>query len=472
MSDRSRNSSSDAGRLPVAVIGAGPVGLAAAAHLMARGEEPLVLEAGPSVGTAVREWVHVRFFSPWRYSVDEASAGLLEARGWQRPDPETFPTGGDLVARYLEPLAATPELAPRIRFGSRVRGITRQGFDKLKTAGREHAPFVLHVAADDGNEEQVLARAVIDTSGTWASPNPLGASGLPAMGERALADRLWYGIPDVLGTDRDRYADKTTLVAGRGASAFNTLIDLAKLAREEPETRIVWTVRGKLGANTFGGGEADQLPERGALGQWVRRLVDAGTVRVYEDAGVTRLEQSDGRIAVFAGERELATVDQIVVTTGFRPDLSFLSELRLGLDPALEAPVALAPLIDPNEHSCGTVRPHGAVELAQPEPDLYVAGMKSYGRAPTFLLMTGYEQVRSIAAALVGDWEAAREVQLDLPETGVCSTSIDAADAPCCAPDLTEAAPVPVFANRAESGWTRAESELVTAGGSCCGSNG
>ena len=47
--------------------------------------------------------------------------------------------------------------------------------------------------------------------------------------------------------------------------------------------------------------------------------------------------------------------------------------------------------------------------------------MKSYGRAPTFLLRTGYEQVRSVAAALAGDWEAARQVELVLPETGVCN---------------------------------------------------
>lgn len=458
-------------KLPVAVIGAGPVGLAAAAHLLARGEEPLVLEAGPSVGTTVREWAHVRFFSPWRYSVDDAAAGLLEARGWHRPDPETFPTGGDLVARYLEPLAATPELNSRIRFGRKVNGITRLGFDKLKTAGREDAPFVLHSGTGD-DDQQVLARAVIDTSGTWTSPNPLGASGLPATGECRFADRLWYGIPDVLGAHRERYAGKTTLVAGRGASAFNTLIDLARLTGEEPETRIVWTLRGKLGAGIYGGGEADQLPERGALGQWVQELVAAGTVRVYDDAGITQLEGDGERITVLAGERELDTVDEIVVTTGFRPDLSFLSELRLGLDPPLEAPVALAPLIDPNEHSCGTVRPHGAVELAQPEPDFYIAGMKSYGRAPTFLLMTGYEQVRSIAAALVGDWEAAREVQLVLPETGVCCTTVATTDAPCCAPDLVEATPVALFGNRDESGSERPEPELVTAGTPCCGGNG
>jgi ubiquinone/menaquinone biosynthesis C-methylase UbiE len=100
-----------------------------------------------------------------------------------------------------------------------------------------------------------------------------------------------------------------------------------------------------------------------------------------------------------------------------------LGEVRLDLDPALESPRALAPLIDPSIHSCGTVPPHGAEQLAQPEPGLFVVGMKSYGRAPTFLMLTGYEQVRSVVAALAGDLQSARRVELELPKTGVCSSS-------------------------------------------------
>ncbi|MFE6487306.1 flavoprotein, partial [Streptomyces sp. NPDC057757] len=113
-------------------------------------------------------------------------------------------------------------------------------------------------------------------------------------------------------------------------------------------------------------------------------------------------------------------VDEVIVLTGFRPDLSFLAEVRLGLDERLQAPTALAPLIDPNAHSCGTVYPHGVKELSHPEKGVYLVGMKSYGRAPTFLAMTGYEQVRSIAASIAGDQEAAERVELTLPETGVC----------------------------------------------------
>jgi hypothetical protein len=112
-----------------------------------------------------------------------------------------------------------------------------------------------------------------------------------------------------------------------------------------------------------------------------------------------------------------------------------LRELRLELDPIVESPATLAPLIDPNVHSCGSVPPHGAAELRQPEKDFYIVGMKSYGRAPTFLMLTGYEQVRSVACALTGDWEGARDVQLVLPETGVCSSDVGdlaAAGSGCC----------------------------------------
>jgi hypothetical protein len=136
-------------------------------------------------------------------------------------------------------------------------------------------------------------------------------------------------------------------------------------------------------------------------------------------------------VIVISQSGPLPSVDEIVAATGFRPDLSLLGELRTSLDPALESPVALAPLIDPNVHSCGTVPPHGVDELSHPEPDLYIVGMKSYGRAPTFLTLTGYEQVRSIVAALVGDWESAREVRLVLPGTGVCS--VDRSGGSSCA---------------------------------------
>jgi thioredoxin reductase len=384
-----------------------------------------VLEAGPAVGHAVRQWSHVRLFSPWEYTVDQAALRLLEAIGWNMPDPHAYATGGEMVERYLEPLATRTALAGHIRTSARVTGVARTGFDKVKTKGRAEAPFELRYRDGTGNDDRVIrADAVIDTSGTWFTPNPAGASGLPAIGERDAAARIVYGMPDVLGRDRNRYAGKRVAVVGAGHSAVGTLIDLAGLARSAAGTQVLWLIRGDDPAKSFGGGANDKLVERGALGERLARLVAEGIVKVETNFRVTHIGETAARLRLGAGSpsggRE-AVVDELIVATGFRPELGFLGELRLALDPALECPPALAPLIDPNVHSCGTVRPHGARELGQPEPGFYFAGMKSYGRAPTFLMLTGYEQVRSIAAELAGDTEAARRVELVLPETGVCS---------------------------------------------------
>jgi thioredoxin reductase len=427
-------------QLPVAIIGAGPVGLAAAAHLHERGLPFVILEAGPTVGHAMRLWGHVQMFSSWQHNVDAAAARLLAPTGWQVPDPEAYPTGGAMAEQYLAPLAALPQIAPHLRLGMRVIAVTRAGADKMKNAGREQAPFELHVANADGHEELVRARAVIDASGTYHTPNPLGASGLLAPGERALAASIVYGIPDVLGAQRGRYAGRRVLVAGSGHSAFNTVLDLAKLAEEAPGTEITWVVRRGAMGQAYGGGVNDALPARGELGRRVQALVERGVITLITSWRTDRLSQTVDGIVVSAGEQSLEPVDEIIVATGLRPDLAMLSELRLGLDPAVEAPTALAPLIDPNHHSCGTVRPHGVDELTHPEPGFYMIGMKSYGRAPTFLLLTGYEQARSVVAALAGDWEAARRVELELPETGVCSGPVAAGGvtgASCCTPAVT-----------------------------------
>ncbi|MEU2110837.1 NAD(P)-binding domain-containing protein [Streptomyces sp. NPDC019507] len=407
--------------LPVVVIGAGPIGLAAAAHLVERGLEPLVLEAGTSAGSAVREWSHVRLFSTWAEVVDPAAEKLLAPTGWVRPDGSTYPTGGDWAQRYLQPLADV--LGDRVRFGARVTGVSRLGRDRVVDADRERQPFTVHLARADGTEERITASAVIDASGTWATPGPLGGDGLPALGERTAADRISYRVPDLRDDAvRARYAGRRTAVVGSGASAFTALAQLADLATDAPGTHAVWILRRGISGSTFGGGEADQLPARGALGLAAKAAVDEGHADAVTGFRTDAIERdADGRLVLVAEDgRRLEPVDEAIVLTGFRPDLTFLTELRLALDERLQAPVELAPLIDPNVHSCGTVYPHGVGELSHPEKDVHLVGMKSYGRAPTFLAMTGYEQVRSIAAALAGDHEAAARVELTLPETGVC----------------------------------------------------
>src|SRR5918999_3207440 len=161
----------------VAIIGAGPTGLAAAAHALERNLRPIVLEGGPNVGHAVRQWSHVRMFSPWRYNVDAASGRLLHEAGWNSPDPDAYPTGGELAERYLDPLARRTQLAAHIRTDARVIAIARSGIDKVKTVGRETTPFEIRYRNGQG-PSALLADAVIDASGTWFSPNPAGANGL------------------------------------------------------------------------------------------------------------------------------------------------------------------------------------------------------------------------------------------------------------------------------------------------------
>ena len=434
---------------PVVVVGAGPVGLAAAAHLLERGLTPLVLEAGATAGASVAQWHHVRLFSRWGELVDPAAAKLLAPSGWSSPDPDTYPTGREWATAYLQPLAAA--LGEQVRFGTRVTGVARRGRDRVVDAGRDSEPLIVHATTAAG-EERITARAVIDASGTWTTPNPLGADGFPAVGERAAAERISYQVPDLTDPGvRARYAGRRVAVAGSGHSALTALVAFAQLAEQEPGTHVEWLLRrGQIGS-AFGGGEADQLPARGALGGRAADAVVAGHVTVVTGFRTAAVESTPGGVVVVAEDgQRVGPVDEVLAVTGFRPDLSWLSEVRLDLDPVLQAPRALAPLIDPNVHSCGTVYPHGAAELAQPEPGVFLVGMKSYGRAPTFLAMTGYEQVRSVVAAIAGDRAAAERVELVLPETGVCGgaglfdTAETAADAAGCCAASSEPVPVAV----------------------------
>lgn len=470
--------------LPIAVIGAGPVGLAAAAHLVSRNLPARVYEAGKTIAWNMRCWGHVRVFTPWRYCVDGAATALLEPHGWRMPAADAFPTADEIVREYLEPLARTPEFAGIVETGARVEAISRLGLDKVASRDRDERPFVLSIKTTNGTRRD-LVRAVIDASGTWATPNPLGSSGIPADGEAEFAERIAYGIPDVLGRHRADYAGRTTLVVGAGHSGANALLDLSRLAEVEPGTRFFWVTRSTNLIRIYGGGDADQLPARGELGADMRKLVESGRVRLTTGFSIVALRENDGRLLVEGetadGRQIIGPVDRIIAATGQRPDLSLTRELRLDLDPWLESAKALGPLIDPNEHYCGSVPPHGFRELAHPEKGFFTAGIKSYGRAPTFLLLTGYEQVRSIAAALAGDLEAAENVQLVLPETGVCVTRFPDPEnetAGCCggpAPKRADAccAADETAKNLGSDGcgcgeWTNMPAKVEASG--CCGS--
>lgn len=429
---------------PVVIIGAGPQGLAAAAHLTERGVDALVVERGTGPGAAVSEWGHVRLFSAWPELIDAAARRLLERTGWDAPD-RGYPTGAEWVSRYLQPLADA--LGNRIRYGTAVTGIARRGRDKVVDSGRRSQPFVVHATDAQGRDERIVARAVIDASGTWGRPNPAGADGFPAVGETAASDRISYRIPD----DVSSFAGAHVVVVGAGHSATHTVLRLSELARRDGGTRITWLLRRGSTAKLFGGGDGDELAERAVLGTRARKVIETGVVEVITGFRVAEIRDDAAGLTILSeAGGEIAGVDHVFALTGFRPDTGILRELRIDLDASLDAVAGIASEIDPNIHSCGSVSATGARQLAQPEQDFFIVGAKSYGRAPTFLALTGFEQVRSVAAHLAGDSEAAARTELVLPDTGVCGGSGDFGEdaGGCCgsAPSLIQLGARPVVA--------------------------
>ncbi len=401
--------------LPVAVIGAGPIGLATAAHLQARNLPFFVVEAG-NLAENVRSWSHVTLFSPWQYNIDPAAKVLLEKVGWVAPADEVIPTGKELIEYYLEPLAAI--FKEKIYSNHRVIAMTREETDRMKSTNRANSPFQLYVETTHGIKV-MKAGAIIDATGTWGNPNPVLSNGLWLKSERDLGDFIDYHIPNV-EQNKAIYANKKIAVVGGGHSAINSLLQLAELKTEFPQTKIIWVLRKQRVEDAFGGGSNDELAARGELGLRIAELVKNGTIDVKTPFRIQSISKNEQGIQLKASTGKIEGLDRLIVNTGNRPDFQMNSELRYEVETITEAVPALAPLIDPNEHSCGSVTAHGEKELRQPEPNFYIVGSKSYGRAPTFLMATGYEQIRSVVAHLAGDTQAAQQVQLNLPETGVC----------------------------------------------------
>lgn len=423
----------DLNELPIAVIGAGPVGLAAAANLVDRGQKFVLLEAGPKVGSNINEWNHVRLFSTWKYNIDKVAKKLLVESGWESPSLDTLPTGKELVEQYLEPLANLPEIKEHLKLNSKVISISKKGLDKMKDSGRDDTSFVIYVE-HQGLTKRIEAKAVIDATGTWSQPNPINADNIWTSDELSLQKHIFYGIPNIQGSQRERYIGKRVAVVGGGHSAINTILELSELGND---VQIYWIMRKKKVEDAYGGEGKDALEARGELGRKIHQLVDAGHVQVFTPFKIYSISKTNDGIE-FRGEYKdkdfkLPGIDEIITNTGSRPDFSFLREIRLSINAGTESVEALSPLIDPNLHSCGTVRPHGEEILRQPEKNFYIVGMKSYGRAPTFLMATGYEQIRSVVSYLSGDIEASKKVELELPETGVCSINlVTKSSSSCC----------------------------------------
>ncbi|MGP4065806.1 NAD(P)-binding domain-containing protein [Oceanobacillus sp. M65] len=407
-------------QLPVVIIGAGPVGLAAATHLVEYKIPFKILEKGETVGSNILEWGHVQLFSPWEYNTNQAAIQLLQEAGWQHPDKDKLPTGKELIEEYLQPLSELQVIQDNLQYNAEVISVTKDGADKLKSDSRNERPFVVHFR-NGASLGMTKASAIIDTSGSWQNPNPPFADGVWL--DSSLIKSVHTNIPAVQ-QEPEIFKNKHTVVIGAGHSALNSLMNLAELKETYPATKISWVLRRESPISAFGGETLDQLEARGALGASVHRLVQQGIVEVLAPFHVEGINYEGSHYTLTSREGEEVSVDELIVNTGARPDFNFLREIRYAVDPVVESTPALAPLIDPNLHSCGTVRPHGEEELRHPEANFYIAGVKSYGRAPTFLMTTGYEQVRSIVASIAGDVQAAKQVRLKLPETGVCKTNI------------------------------------------------
>ena len=279
------------------------------------------------------------------------------------PDPDRDPSGRELIDEYLAPLAAHPAIAPHLRFGERVLSVTRQGMDRVPSTGREQRPFEIVTVDADGSETRHLARAIIDASGTWDRPNPAGASGVPANGERTAAARISYGIPDVCGNQRERFAGRRVMVIGSGHSAMDSILGLDPApdrTSRRPRSCGRCGRRRPSGPSAVSTTISSPAAARSANGR--RRPSTPAPFGSSPRSASTRSRLGDGTVAV-TGETDdgddTIEVDEVIVATGFRPDFSAMSELRLDLHPWLESSRELGPLIDPNEHSCGTVPPHG-----------------------------------------------------------------------------------------------------------------
>ncbi|HWB00705.1 MAG TPA: NAD-binding protein [Pirellulales bacterium] len=392
----------------IVIIGAGPIGLEAALYARYLGYEVAVYDRG-AVGEHIRRWGHVPMFTPWKANVTPLGLAALRAQddAWQLPGADDLPTGVEFLERYVAPLAASDLLSDGIYQQTAVVAVAKQSLLKGELAGdpaRGDENFRVLLRTADGNERYDEADAVIDCSGTFGRHAALGAGGLPAIGEAAVADVIEYGIPDVLGAARNLYAGAHVLVVGAGHSAATTVVALAGL---EPRPNVTWLTR-REPAVTEGPVRSianDPLAQRERLVREANRLAANVDPAVRHLPG-TRIEaihrdpQRNGslRVTVAGLTSDTITVDRIIANVGYRPDGSIFSELQVGPSGTTDG------LADPTG---------GPPSLLTGEPNFYVLGAKSFGRNSHFLLSDGHRQIRDLFT-IVGD-RAALDLYRTMP---------------------------------------------------------
>lgn len=400
--------------LEIAIVGAGPIGIETALYALALGHRPTVFEAG-SAGENLKRFGFVDLFSPWRLNTSRLGLQAIRKMDLVPTDPEVCPTAAQFREGYILPLCR--HLGARVRCRTRVLGIARSGLLKGDAIGAEERrlrAFRLLLQRADGCEESALADCVVDASGVYQNPGALGDGGVPAPGERAAADRIEYHLPDVLGSDRARFAGKTVLLVGAGYSAGTVVVALSKLVREIPNTRVVWARRDRR-EQPLPRFPSDPLRLRDEIAAQANAIasVPPESVVVLSGATVERIEPSDGRLRVSFLDAmhpqepppPPATVDSILALVGYRPDNGISRELQMHVCYASEGPMKLAAALlgTSGGGDCLAQPSFGSASLVNPEPGFFVLGHKSYGRRSDFLLKAGREQVRDLFRLLEGD---------------------------------------------------------------------
>lgn len=392
----------------IAILGAGPTGIEAALAAAGSGFPFTVFEASPGAAGHLRQWGHVRLFTPWEMSVSERARRRLGEAGTDVPAGSGCPTGHEL-AGVLDRVAALPDLAPHVRFGTRVLAIGREGLikhEEIATPERGRRPFRLLVADSTGRERIEHADVVIDATGTYGNPNRLGDGGIPAAGESAFDGEIRRDIPDFAREASD-WAGRTILLAGAGHSAQTAVRDLAELARQAPGTRVIWALR--TPETDWGTHPGDPLPERARLAAMAGEIAGGASPAVETRAGVVveEISRPDGKLRVAlrngAGSEEVE-VDRILSLTGYVGDAGLYRQLQVHECYATCGPIKLsAALLGAAGGDCLAQTTHGVDTLTNPEPGLYILGSKSYGRNNTFLMRVGWEQVGEVFGQLSGN---------------------------------------------------------------------
>jgi threonine dehydrogenase-like Zn-dependent dehydrogenase len=379
----------------VVVIGAGPMGLAAALGAIERGCETTVLERD-EVGASLRSWGPTRFFTPLRMNVSNAMRGIV---GDILPGDDELLTGPEF-ADILGELARRDPLRTRVRTRHSVVAVGRRGLTRSDYAGhplRSERPFRLLLDSPNG-EEVLEADVVLDASGGHTTPRPFGADGLPARGELLLNSRAIRTLGE-LHARREELRGKRILVVGHGHSAANALGSLAELARDEPSTRITWAVR-TPNRRPCQDVADDPLTERQRVVQRANDLAESppAFLNVERRVMIERVEENGSLTVTLTGGRR-EDFDVITAFTGFRPDARHLSELTVETSPVTEGGARLSRAIS-NVTDCLAVPRVTREDLQSGEPNFYFIGSRSYGRARSFLLQTGLQQLNTILESL------------------------------------------------------------------------